>query len=133
VSYGAAVGAFCDIAYDPAGAELWVVHPVVNGMIDEEAKVVVPAADATLTGRRFEYAEADDSAVLPETVPTETEDEGDGMSSMMAALPADPTAETADRLTAIETQLSALMAAVTDIQTAMIDSALKDVPAMPVA
>ena len=133
VSYGTAVGAFCDIAQDASGAELWVVHPVVNGMIDEEAKVVVPASEATLTGRRFEYTEAEDSAVLPETVPTEMEDEDDGMGSMMAALPADPAADTADRLTAIETQLSALMAAVTDIQTAMIDSALKDVPAMPVA
>lgn len=132
VSFGSAVGAFCDIAFDPTGAELWVVHPVVDGMIDEESKVVVPAAEATLTGRRFEYAEADDSAVLPETVPTETEDD-DEMGSIMAALPADPVAETADRLTSIETQLSALMAAVTDIQTAMIDSALKDVPAMPVA
>lgn len=74
VNYAGGVGAYTDHMVDAAGNEVWVLSPVVDGMIDDEQRVAVPAADATLTGRRFEWVEVDEMAVVPEAVALEDDE-----------------------------------------------------------
>lgn len=126
VTYSGGVGAFVDVVADPTGAEMWVVYPVVDGMIDDEQRVAVAAADATLTGRRFEWVEVDYDAVVPDGVPTQ----GDDAMVVMAAaddgmdLPGDPVGELSARVQAMETAIGEVRAMVEDIRQAMVDEAL---------
>lgn len=132
VTYSGGVGAFCDVLLGPDGGELWVIHPVVDNMIDESERVAVAAQDATLTGRRFEWVFVDDVAVVDADVPV------DGESYLAAAdsgdpMPGDPVAALATSVADLTSQVASLAATVSAMQEQMVNAALADEAGAPVS
>ncbi len=123
VTYAGGVGAFTDVLFDPSGAEQWVVHPVVDGMIDDEQRVVVPAADATLTGRRFEWVEVEEMAVVDGAVALE-----DDEPMMASAAVVESPAEVAAQRDALQQQVAALTDEVAALRSHLVKAELDALP-----
>lgn len=112
VAFPGGSGAFVErlAAAGDTGLGAYVVHPVVDGMIDQDARTFVPAEQAQVTGRKFETPEAVLAAM------------GDGEDG--AELPGDDMAQVLERMAAVESTVAEVKASVDELRQLLVDDAL---------